>query len=251
MTNSGTLDTLGLITLTLWDLLLVLTILLAAHALILATRWTIRRAAEQASPRWRLTIFRVIPILRLVIWAGAIAIIVPILVEPTFRNIVAVVASLGLALAFALKDYGSSLIGAAQQRLAGGAATPENLGSFDALLSRAAVRFVTHLHYGRIAPEAAGFELPARTADLDVPATVLRLASAPDPAAVAGLEAAAAPYRPDVLRVAGADVYLHIPGGYGVTKLDNAFLERKLGGRATTRNWKTVTTLAAMAAEGA
>ena len=110
MTNSGTLDTLGLITLTLWDLLLVLTILLAAHALILATRWTIRRAAEQAAPRWRLTIFRVIPILRLVIWAGAIAIIVPILVEPTFRNIVAVVASLGLALAFALKDYGSSLI---------------------------------------------------------------------------------------------------------------------------------------------
>ena len=77
------------------------------------------------------------------------------------------------------------------------------------------------------------------------------LVSAPDPAAVAGLEAAAAPYRPDVLRVAGADVYLHIPGGYGVTKLDNAFLERKLGGRATTRNWKTVTTLAAMAAEGA
>jgi len=82
------------------------------------------------------------------------------------------------------EDYGSSLIGAAQQRLAGGAATPENLGSFDALLSRAAVRFVTHLHYGRIAPEAAGFELPARTADLDVPATVLRLASAPDPAAI-------------------------------------------------------------------
>lgn len=77
------------------------------------------------------------------------------------------------------------------------------------------------------------------------------LASVPDPAAVAGLEAAAEPFRPDVLRVAGADVYLHIPGGYGETKLGNAFVERKLGTSATTRNWKTVTTLAAMATGGA
>jgi uncharacterized protein (DUF1697 family) len=77
------------------------------------------------------------------------------------------------------------------------------------------------------------------------------LDSAPDRTAVAGLEAAAEAFRPDVLRVAAADVYLHIPGGYGETKLNNAFLERKLGGSATTRNWKTVTTLAAMAAEGA
>jgi len=41
---------------------------------------------------------------------GAVAIIVPILVEPTFQNVVALVASLDLALAFALKDYGSSLV---------------------------------------------------------------------------------------------------------------------------------------------
>lgn len=74
------------------------------------------------------------------------------------------------------------------------------------------------------------------------------LAAVPDPAAVADLEVAARPFRPDELRVAGADVYLHIPGGYGETKLGNAFLERKLGTTATTRNWKTVTTLATMAA---
>lgn len=41
-------------------------------------------------------------------------------------------------------------------------------------------------------------------------------------------------------------LYLHTPGGYGVTKLSNTAIERALGTTATTRNWKTVTTLAAM-----
>jgi uncharacterized protein (DUF1697 family) len=49
---------------------------------------------------------------------------------------------------------------------------------------------------------------------------------------------------PDELRVAGRDVYLRYPGGYGRTKLSNAFLERHLRVTATTRNWRTVTALA-------
>lgn len=44
-------------------------------------------------------------------------------------------------------------------------------------------------------------------------------------------------------------VYLCLPNGYGRTKLNNAFFERRLGTAATTRNWRTVTALAAMAAE--
>lgn len=43
--------------------------------------------------------------------------------------------------------------------------------------------------------------------------------------------------------VSGRDVYLHCPDGYGRTKLSNAFLERKLGVAATTRNWRTVLAL--------
>jgi uncharacterized protein (DUF1697 family) len=43
--------------------------------------------------------------------------------------------------------------------------------------------------------------------------------------------------------VVGREVYLHCPDGYGRTKLNNAFLERRLGVAATTRNWKTVTKL--------
>ena len=46
--------------------------------------------------------------------------------------------------------------------------------------------------------------------------------------------------------VAGSDVFLHCPGGYGETKLNNAYFERATGGVATTRNWRTVTTLARM-----
>jgi uncharacterized protein (DUF1697 family) len=44
-------------------------------------------------------------------------------------------------------------------------------------------------------------------------------------------------------RLAGQEVYLHCPDGYGRTKLNNAFFERRLAVAATTRNWKTVTAL--------
>jgi uncharacterized protein (DUF1697 family) len=51
----------------------------------------------------------------------------------------------------------------------------------------------------------------------------------------------------DELQVIRREVYLHCPNGYGNTKLTNAFFEKKFGSEATTRNWKTVTTLAEMA----
>ncbi len=42
-------------------------------------------------------------------------------------------------------------------------------------------------------------------------------------------------------------VYLFCPNGYGRTKLNNNFLERKLKVAATTRNWNTVNALLSMA----
>ena len=45
-------------------------------------------------------------------------------------------------------------------------------------------------------------------------------------------------------------IYLELPHGYGRTKLNNALFERKLGTAATTRNWRTVLALAAMAGGG-
>ena len=51
----------------------------------------------------------------------------------------------------------------------------------------------------------------------------------------------------DAFRCLGTSIYLHCPDGYGNTKLSNNVFERALGAAATTRNWKTVTTLAALA----
>jgi uncharacterized protein (DUF1697 family) len=45
------------------------------------------------------------------------------------------------------------------------------------------------------------------------------------------------------LTFSGREIYLHYPDGYGKTKFDNNFFERKLRIPATTRNWKTVNML--------
>jgi uncharacterized protein (DUF1697 family) len=52
---------------------------------------------------------------------------------------------------------------------------------------------------------------------------------------------------PDRYVIMGREVYLFCPDGYGRTKFSTPFFEKKLGVVATTRNWKTVTTLADMA----
>ena len=54
-------------------------------------------------------------------------------------------------------------------------------------------------------------------------------------------------FEPDEFAVVGREVHLHCPNGYGRSKLNNAFFEKKLGVVGTTRNWRTVTTLAEMA----
>ena len=47
----------------------------------------------------------------------------------------------------------------------------------------------------------------------------------------------------------GSELYLNCPINYGETKLSNGAIEKVLGLSATTRNWKTVTTLHQMAEE--
>ena len=92
------------------DVFLVLTVIVLTRILAFIVRRLVLELAERVPSRFRLSILSTIPILRLLIGIGAIAVIVPMLVEPTFRNIVTLVASVGLTLAFALKDYGSSLV---------------------------------------------------------------------------------------------------------------------------------------------
>jgi len=71
------------------------------------------------------------------------------------------------------------------------------------------------------------------------------LGETPDRARVRELERAAG--ESEEFRVVGKHVFLHLPGGYGRSKLSNAFFEKQLGVAATTRNWRTVTKLAELA----
>jgi uncharacterized protein (DUF1697 family) len=71
------------------------------------------------------------------------------------------------------------------------------------------------------------------------------LAAAPDRRRLAGFDRAE--FAPDDLHVGRNAVYLHMPTGYGRSKLSNAFFEKELAVRATTRNWRTVTKLAELA----
>lgn len=54
---------------------------------------------------------------------------------------------------------------------------------------------------------------------------------------------AAGDLRGDEFSVGRDEIFLHCPNGYGRTKLNNAFFERKFKMPATTRNWKTVVAL--------
>jgi len=54
---------------------------------------------------------------------------------------------------------------------------------------------------------------------------------------------------PDQFRVKGREVFLYCPDGYGRTKLSNNAFEKLLSMDATTRNWKTVNTLAEISSE--
>ena len=92
------------------DVLIVAAVLFLARLLTLAMQWQLRHAAEKARPHRRLTILRMVPIARLLIRAAAILVIVPLLVEPTVPNVLALSAGLGLALAYTLKDYGTSYV---------------------------------------------------------------------------------------------------------------------------------------------
>lgn len=74
------------------------------------------------------------------------------------------------------------------------------------------------------------------------------LAAAPDPNLVAAL--ADAPRGDDAYRVIGAEVYLHYPNKISGAVFMPTGLDRALGVRTTSRNWRTVTALTSMASNG-
>ena len=92
------------------DALLILAVFVAARFTAIILHRLILGTSEKAQPRMRLAILRFIPLVNILIGMAAITIIVPILVEPTFRKVVTLLTGVALALAFTLKDYGTSLV---------------------------------------------------------------------------------------------------------------------------------------------
>jgi L,D-transpeptidase YcbB len=85
-------------------------------------------------------------------------------------------------------DYGADILNIAAGQLNSTSSAAE-YDHFDRLLTRAAIRLISHLHYGRVNPRAAGFEIADTRRDLDVVAAVEALAGAANVSdAVAGAE---------------------------------------------------------------
>ena len=72
--------------------------------------------------------------------------------------------------------YGADLLTATATQL-GSQSSEEDYARFDILLTQAAVRLISHLHYGRVDPPAAGFELTESRHDLDIASAVAALTS--------------------------------------------------------------------------
>lgn len=54
-------------------------------------------------------------------------------------------------------------------------------------------------------------------------------------------------FEPEMYSVSGQEIFVYCFNGYGNTKLENAFFEKKLNVKASTRNWRTINKLIAMA----
>jgi len=87
-------------------------VLIAAAALMLIgiSQKVLPWIANRIHGRARYYLLAAIPLLRLLILITAMVLAIPILIEPSLQNMVAVLGTLGLAIGFALKDYASSLI---------------------------------------------------------------------------------------------------------------------------------------------
>ncbi|MFV8570363.1 mechanosensitive ion channel domain-containing protein [Marinobacter sp. SBS5] len=81
-----------------------------ASLLIMVVQKLVPILAHKLSGKPRLYLLAMVPLLRLVIIVLTIVMVVPILVEPSFENMLAIFGALGLALGFAFKDYANSLI---------------------------------------------------------------------------------------------------------------------------------------------
>lgn len=108
MGDFGLKDALSSITST--AVLEAIAVVMVASLLIFVIQKLLPALAGKLSGKLRLYLLALVPLLRLLIIILTIVMVVPILVEPSFENMLAIFGALALALGFAFKDYASSLI---------------------------------------------------------------------------------------------------------------------------------------------
>ena len=85
-------------------------ILASTVLLIIVSQRGLNWLANRLHGQVRFRVFALVPLTRLLILITALAGAVPIVIEPSLRNMVTLLGAIGLAIGFALKDYVSSLI---------------------------------------------------------------------------------------------------------------------------------------------
>ena len=85
-------------------------VLVAGVALVLAIKWLVPRLTERMPDRFRLWLLPWEPIFRVLVVLFLFAYIIPLFINPTPENLLAISGTLAVALGFAFKDYASSLI---------------------------------------------------------------------------------------------------------------------------------------------
>lgn len=90
--------------------LLIFLIILISSILLILVKRLLPKIADIVPGRFRFYILAFVPVLRLMILILTIFIVIPLIIKPTVQNFVAVFLSAGFALAFAFRDYISSLI---------------------------------------------------------------------------------------------------------------------------------------------
>lgn len=91
-------------------LLEALVVVLIGTALTIVIQKLLPKIAGKLGGKPRFYVLASVPLLRLVIIVVTIIVVVPILVDPSFENMIAIFGALALALGFAFKDYANSLI---------------------------------------------------------------------------------------------------------------------------------------------
>ena len=83
---------------------------IGALALIMTSQRVLPWLANRLHGNPRHFVLASVPLLRLVVIVAALSLALPVVIDPSLRNMIAILGAAGLAIGFALKDYASSLI---------------------------------------------------------------------------------------------------------------------------------------------